>query len=70
MKMNEAAGRGWRSAGRVALLAPGVLILGAILRHYGLTGFRVLEAGVREGMIRAAAADPAGWWLDPPGQPA
>jgi exopolyphosphatase/pppGpp-phosphohydrolase len=50
---------------RVALLAPGVLILAAILRHYGLVDFQVLEAGVREGMIRAAAADPAGWWFDP-----
>lgn len=52
--------------GRVALLAPGVLILSAILHHYGLTEFRVVEAGLREGMIRAAAADPDGWWLDEP----
>lgn len=52
--------------GRVALLAPGVLILAAILRHYGLTEFHVLVAGVREGMIRAAAANPTGWWLDLP----
>jgi len=51
---------------RVALLSPGVLILGAILRHYGLTEFNVVQAGVREGIIRAAAANPAGWWLDPP----
>lgn len=50
---------------RVALLAPGVLILAAILRHYGLSDLHVLAAGVREGMIRAAAADPLGWWLDP-----
>jgi exopolyphosphatase / guanosine-5'-triphosphate,3'-diphosphate pyrophosphatase len=55
---------------RVALLAPGVLILGAILRHYGLGDFHVVQAGVREGMIRAAAADPGGWWLDPPAPPA
>ena len=52
---------------RVALLAPGALILGAILGHYRLADFDVLEAGVREGMIRAAAADPGGWWLDPAG---
>ncbi len=52
--------------GRVALLAPGVLILAAILEHYGLAEFQVLAAGLREGMIRAAAADPGGWWLDPP----
>jgi exopolyphosphatase/pppGpp-phosphohydrolase len=51
--------------GRVALLAPGVLILAAILRHYQLTAFQVLAAGVREGMIRAAAANPGAWWLDP-----
>ena len=52
--------------GRVALLAPGVLILAAILRHYQLAEFHVLAAGVREGMIRAAALDPDGWWLVPP----
>ena len=51
---------------RVALLAPGVLILSAILRHYRLTEFRVVEAGLREGMIRAAAANADGWWLDDP----
>ncbi len=49
---------------RVALLAPGVLILGAILRHYRLTEIVVVPAGVREGMIRAAAADPDGWFAD------
>jgi len=52
--------------GRVALLAPGVLILAAILRHYQLAAFHVLAAGVREGMIRAAAANADGWWLDAP----
>ncbi|MGH2464603.1 MAG: Ppx/GppA phosphatase family protein [Candidatus Limnocylindrales bacterium] len=50
--------------GRVALLAPGVLILAAILRHYQLDVFHVLAAGVREGMIRSAAVDADGWWLD------
>jgi exopolyphosphatase / guanosine-5'-triphosphate,3'-diphosphate pyrophosphatase len=50
---------------RVALLAPGILIIGAILRHYGLSELTVVRAGVREGMIRAAAADPSHWWLDP-----
>jgi exopolyphosphatase / guanosine-5'-triphosphate,3'-diphosphate pyrophosphatase len=50
---------------RVALLAPGVLIIGAILRNYGLAELTVVRAGVREGMIRAAAADPTRWWLDP-----
>jgi exopolyphosphatase/guanosine-5'-triphosphate,3'-diphosphate pyrophosphatase len=49
---------------RVALLAPGVLILSAILRHYGLTEFRVVEAGLREGMVRAAATNADRWWLD------
>lgn len=56
--------------GRVALLAPGILILAAILHHYGLAEFHVLEAGVREGMIRAAAVNPNGWWLDAPPAPA
>jgi exopolyphosphatase/guanosine-5'-triphosphate,3'-diphosphate pyrophosphatase len=51
---------------RVALLAPGILILSAILRHYRLSEFRVVEAGLREGMIRAAAANADGWWLDAP----
>ena len=55
--------------GRVALLAPGVLILAAILRHYRLVAFHVLAAGVREGMIRAAAADPEGWWRSAAGEP-
>ena len=50
---------------RVALLAPGILIIGAILRHYGLVELTVVRAGVREGMIRSAAADPNHWWLDP-----
>lgn len=56
--------------GRVALLAPGLLILAAILRQYGLAEFHVLAAGVREGMIRAAALDLDGWWLDPKPGPA
>ncbi len=33
-------------------------------RDFGLTEFRVVQAGLREGIIRAAAANPAGWWLD------
>jgi exopolyphosphatase/pppGpp-phosphohydrolase len=51
---------------RVALLAPGALILGAIAQHYGLDAMTVLPEGVRDGMILAAARDPDGWWLDQP----
>jgi len=51
---------------RVALLAPGALILGAIAQHYGLDAMTVVPEGVRDGMILAAARDPDGWWEDQP----
>lgn len=51
---------------RVALLAPGALILGAIAQHYGLESITVVPEGVRDGMILAAARDPDGWWQDQP----
>lgn len=49
---------------RVALLAPGALILGAIAQHYALDEMTVLPEGVRDGMILAAVRDPDGWWAD------
>ncbi len=51
---------------RVALLAPGALILAAIAQHYGLDGLTDVPEGVRDGMILAAARDPGGWWADQP----
>jgi exopolyphosphatase/guanosine-5'-triphosphate,3'-diphosphate pyrophosphatase len=52
---------------RVRLLAPGGLLLGAILDHYGLASTRVSPHGLREGVLLAALADPDGWWLEPSG---
>jgi len=49
---------------RVALLAPGTLILAVILRHYRLPSVTVIPAGVRDGMILAAVRHPDTWWLD------
>jgi exopolyphosphatase / guanosine-5'-triphosphate,3'-diphosphate pyrophosphatase len=49
----------------VRLLAPGALLLGAILDRYGLRSTRVSPHGLREGVLIAAAADPEGWWLEP-----
>ena len=54
---------------RVALLAPGLLIVAAIHDHYELDACRVVPEGVREGMILAALADPDGWWRDRPAAP-
>ncbi len=51
---------------RVALLAPGALILAAIAQHYALEEMTVLPEGVRDGMIVAAARDPDDWWEDRP----
>lgn len=51
---------------RVALLAPGALILAAIAQRYGLDEMSVLPEGVRDGMILAAARDPDNWWADHP----
>lgn len=49
---------------RVRLLAPGALLLGAILDRYGLASTRVSPHGLREGVLLAALADPEGWWLE------
>lgn len=51
---------------RVALLAPGALIIAAILRHYGLETCTVIPAGVRDGMLLAAATVGDDWWLEAP----
>jgi exopolyphosphatase/guanosine-5'-triphosphate,3'-diphosphate pyrophosphatase len=51
---------------RVRLLAPGALLLGAILDRYGLSSTRVSPHGLREGVLLASLADPDGWWQEPP----
>ena len=50
---------------RVRMLAPGALLLGAILDRYGLASTRVSPHGLREGVLLAALADPDGWWFEP-----
>jgi exopolyphosphatase/guanosine-5'-triphosphate,3'-diphosphate pyrophosphatase len=50
---------------RIRMLAPGALLLGAILDRYDLASTRVSPHGLREGVLLAALADPDGWWLEP-----
>lgn len=50
---------------RIRLLAPGGLLLGAILDRYGLASTRISPHGLREGVLLAALADPDGWWNAP-----
>jgi exopolyphosphatase/guanosine-5'-triphosphate,3'-diphosphate pyrophosphatase len=49
---------------RVQTLAAGAIILGSLLRHYGLDGCRNSPHGIREGILVAAAEDPDHWWVD------
>ena len=58
----KVARRSGEDARRVALLAPGALILAAIAQRYALDEMTVLPEGVRDGMILAAARYPDGWW--------
>ena len=62
----KVARRSGEDARRVALLAPGALILAAIAERYSLDAMTVLAEGVRDGMILAAVRDPDGWWEDQP----
>jgi exopolyphosphatase/guanosine-5'-triphosphate,3'-diphosphate pyrophosphatase len=50
---------------RVRLLAPGALLLGAILDRYDLASTRVSPHGLREGVLLAALANPERWWVEP-----
>ncbi len=50
----------------MALLPAGVLILAALLRHYGLDQCTVVPYGLREGILLAAAENPLSWWQDSP----
>ncbi len=55
---------------RVALLAPGALILAAVLGNFGLQWCTVIPAGLRDGMILAAAELGDAWWADQAPAPA
>jgi len=49
---------------RVAILAPGLLILAAVLAHYGLDEVTVVAEGLRDGMVAAAFDRGDDWWRD------
>jgi exopolyphosphatase/guanosine-5'-triphosphate,3'-diphosphate pyrophosphatase len=49
---------------RVAILAPGLLILAGVLTHYGLDAVTVVPEGLREGMIAAVLDRGDDWWRD------
>jgi exopolyphosphatase/pppGpp-phosphohydrolase len=50
---------------RIEILPPGLLIIAAILAHYGLKELTVVPEGLREGMAAAAFEDGDDWWRDP-----
>jgi exopolyphosphatase/guanosine-5'-triphosphate,3'-diphosphate pyrophosphatase len=60
------ARRSHEDPGRVRILPPGLLIIAAILAHYGLKELTVVPEGLREGMVAAAFENPDTWWQDPP----
>jgi exopolyphosphatase/guanosine-5'-triphosphate,3'-diphosphate pyrophosphatase len=49
---------------RVQSLPAGALILGAVLRHYGLSRCRNSPHGLREGVVLASGVEPESWWVD------
>jgi exopolyphosphatase/guanosine-5'-triphosphate,3'-diphosphate pyrophosphatase len=49
---------------RVQSLAAGAIIIGSLLRHYGLERCRNSPHGLREGIILAAREEPDHWWVD------
>jgi exopolyphosphatase/pppGpp-phosphohydrolase len=49
---------------RLAILAPGLLIIASVLEHYELTSVTVVPEGVREGMILAVSSIGDDWWRD------
>ncbi len=51
---------------RVKILPPGLLIVAAILAHYGLEEVTVVPEGLREGMVAAAFELGDAWWQDLP----
>jgi exopolyphosphatase/guanosine-5'-triphosphate,3'-diphosphate pyrophosphatase len=49
---------------RVAILPPGLLIIAAVLQHYGLEEVTVVPDGLRDGMVVAAVDRGDDWWRD------
>ena len=49
---------------RVVILPPGLLIVAAVLTHYGLDRVTVVPEGLRDGMIVAATTVGDAWWMD------
>jgi hypothetical protein len=52
----------------VAILPPGLLIIAAILDHYGVQHVTVVAVtlkGLREGMVAAVFERGDDWWRDP-----
>lgn len=60
------ARRSGEDLARVEVLPPGLLIIAAILVHYGLKDLTLVPEGLREGMIAATFEDGDAWWQDPP----
>ncbi len=60
------ARRSEEDPGRVKILPPGLLIIAAILAHYGLDELTVVPEGLREGMVDAAFEEGDAWWQDQP----
>ena len=58
------AKRNGEDPARVAILPPGLLIVAAVLDHYGVDALTVVPEGVREGMILAVSELGDGWWQD------
>lgn len=46
---------------RARILPAGAVIVGALMRRYGVDQVRVSEAGMRDGAILVADHDPSGW---------
>jgi exopolyphosphatase/pppGpp-phosphohydrolase len=59
------ARRSGEDRARIEILPPGLLIIAAILDHYGLDELTVVPEGLREGMAAAAFELGDGWWQDP-----
>ena len=49
---------------RIVLLPPGLVVVSAILDHYGLSEVTVVPEGLREGIIRRGVKLPETWWKD------
>ena len=60
------ARRSGEDRARIEILPPGLLIIAAILAHYGLDELTVVPEGLREGMAAAAFEFGDEWWQDPP----